>query len=334
MFYNGAFSFTASSISGINNSGVKLNLNGLDVSSSLQFSGPSTALNVTYPGLKSNTIYSAVFTVTNTVGSGISRTVQFDTMSQNNFYVAICDFDYNSGQYDTVNNGLLQNGYLAQNTAVTNVDYHHNTTAGEQFNYRMGLATEVGTDFSLPGFLPQYDVGWFGYGDWGNYTRNYPAGKYLIYGRVAGFVQSDSLDLVASGAGTSSQTLKNLGYFVCNPNGWASWTWAPLTDAGGVVPQVVTLGGVQTLRLSSGNNCNANYFMLVPASGITMTAAKSGSGVTLSFPTVAGKTYQVFYETDLQNGTWTLLSTVVGDGTVKSVTDSAVGTRFYKVIGM
>jgi hypothetical protein len=177
-------------------------------------------------------------------------------------------------------------------------------------------------------------VGWFGYGDWGNYTRNYPAGKYLIYGRLAGFVQSDSLDLVASGVGTTNQTLKNLGYFVANPNGWASWTWVPLSDAGGAAPTVVTLNGVETLRLSSGNNCNANYFMLVPVSGINLTAVPAGNGAALSFPTQAGKTYQVFYRTSLNSGDWALLTTVVGDGTTKTVNDNSGGTRFYKVVGL
>ena len=328
-----ALSFTATSPLGINNSGVKLWLNGADVSSGLVFSGPNTSLNVSYPLLKPNTIYTAVFTVTNTVGSGVSRTVQFDTMSQNNFYVACDDFDFSGGQYDTSGNGLVQDGYIGNASAISGVDFNHNTTAGEQFNYRSGLATQVTTDFVLPGFLPNYNIGWFGYGDWGNYTRNYPAGKYLIYGRMAGFVQSDTLDQVTSGVGTTTQTLKRLGTFNCNPNGWGTWIWVPLTDAASAAPVVVTLGGVETLRFSSGNNCNANYLMLVPVSGITMTATLSGSNVNLSFPTVAGSSYNVYYATSLTASTWTLLKSAGGTGSTVTVADSLNnGVRFYKVV--
>jgi cell division inhibitor SulA len=72
--------------------------------------------------------------------------------------------------------------------------------------------------------------------------------------------------------------------------------------------------------------------MLVPASGITLSAARSGSNVSISFPTQAGAAYRVFYRADLPTGNWILLATVLGDGTVKSVSDSTTGSqRFYKV---
>ena len=108
----------------------------------------------------------------------------------------------------------------------------------------------------------------------------------------------------------------------------------PLTDNGLVAPVVVKLGGTNTLRISTTTgDCYPNYFMLVPASAISLSAAKSGNNINISFPTVAGSNYRVFYRTDLTTGNWTLLNTVLGDGTVKSVTDSSSGgnQRFYKV---
>ena len=48
----------------------------------------------------------------------------------------------------------------------------------------------------------------------------------------------------------------------------------PLTDDGLAAPAVVKLNGVTTLRLTTAGNCNPNYFMLVPASGITLTATR------------------------------------------------------------
>ena len=85
-------------------------------------------------------------------------------------------------------------------------------------------------------------------------------------------------------------------------------------------------------RLATDGNCNPNFFMLVPAGGITLTATQSAGQIALSFPTQAGASYRVFYRTDLSSGNWTLLTTVLGNGAVKSVNDPVAGTnRFYKV---
>ena len=72
--------------------------------------------------------------------------------------------------------------------------------------------------------------------------------------------------------------------------------------------------------------------MLVPATGITLQATSSAGNTVLSFPSQAGVNYRVFYRTDLTAGNWTLLTTVLGNGAVKSVSDPATGSsRFYKV---
>ena len=52
-----------------------------------------------YPGLQLNAVHTAIITVTNALGHGISVTNQFDTFSQNNFMVEAEDFDYGGGQY-------------------------------------------------------------------------------------------------------------------------------------------------------------------------------------------------------------------------------------------
>ena len=331
------FSFTADSASGINASGIHLFLNGADVTSSLAISGSANTKNVSCALLSANNpSYTVVIAVTNTAGSGVTRTVQFDTMSTDNFYVKIQDFDHDGGQWDTVNNGLLPNGYIGQNNNIINCDYYHSATGGGAFPYRGpdALATEVTADVPLPGFTvgTDYDVGNFNSGDWGNYTRNYPAGKYLVYGRLAGYSLTAYLDKVTSGWGSTNQTTQRLGTWKANPNGWQNWAWVPLTDSGLVAPVIVTVEGTNTLRVTSGGNANANYFMLVAAQGIRLSAAKSGSNIVISFPTQAGASYRVFYNTSLTSGTWTLLTTVPGDGTVKSVSDPATGSQqYYKV---
>jgi hypothetical protein len=72
--------------------------------------------------------------------------------------------------------------------------------------------------------------------------------------------------------------------------------------------------------------------MLVPAAGIPLTAARVGNNIVISFPTQNGVNYRVFYRTDAGNSNWVLLTSVQGNGTVKSVADPATGgQRFYKV---
>ena len=124
------FSFTATPAASttINNSGIHLTLNGADVTSSLVISG-SGAKNVNFPLLASNTVYTAVINVTNSTGVGVSRTVQFNTISTGNFYVKLEDWDFNGGLYDTSGNGLVPYAYQADALpgdtvgAVTNIDY-------------------------------------------------------------------------------------------------------------------------------------------------------------------------------------------------------------------
>jgi hypothetical protein len=335
MFASNILSFTvdASPIT-INASGIKVWLNGIDVSSSLSISGSATTKSVTCPVVRSNDIYTAVITATNVNGVGFSRTLQFDTMRTDNFYVKLEDFDYDGGKWDTVNNGLLPDFYYQQNGAISNIDYFHPGGGGNYIYRSTGLATEVTEDVPLPGYFAgsDYDVGNFDSGDWGNYTRKYPAGNYFVYGRLAGYSLTAYLDKVSSGGGTTNQTTQRLGTWQANPNGWQSWAWVPLTDAGLVAPVIVTLGGTNTLRVTSGGNVNANYFMLVAAQGIQISAAKSGSDIAISFPTQVGASYRVFSKTSLTGGNWTLLATVPGNGAVKSVSDPATGNpRFYKV---
>jgi len=219
--------------------------------------------------------------------------------------------------------------------AVTNIDYSHLATSGN-YPYRgVGLAGETTSDVALPGFATgyDYDIGYFNSGDWANYTRNYPAGKYYIYGRLAGYSGSVTLSLVTAGWGTTSQTLQTLGTCPTSTanQGWQNWNWCPLQNNG--LPVIVSLGGTNTLRVTSGGNVNANYLMLVPLQGISLSATRSGANVVVSFPTQPGVTCRVYSSTSLTSGAWTLLSTVAGDGTVKSVSDPATSAqRYYRVI--
>jgi hypothetical protein len=331
-------SFTAAAGSGtINSSGISLTLNGANVSSGLTFAGTGP-INVSYTHLASNTVYSAVISVTNAAGAVTTRTVSFDTFSEpGNFYVKLVDFDFNGGLYDTAGNGLVPNAYegdaVSGDTegAVLGIDYSH-TAGNGNFPYRgpTGLAQEVSVDSPLPGYASgaDYDVGYFNAGDWGNYTRNYPAGKYYVFARLAGYSGSVTLSQVTAGQGTTNQTLKTLGTIFTDAadQSWTGWNWCPLLNGG--IPPVVTLGGVETLRVTSAGNVNANYFILVPVQGIKLSVGNSSGNAALSIPTTLGSSYRVWQATTL-TGPWSLLQTVPGTGAAAKVSIPPSGSQGY-----
>lgn len=321
--------------------GIKVNLDGTDVSLSLVITGSASSNNVVYPGLLTNAIHTAIITVTNSLGHGIRVTNVFDTFSQDNYMVEAEDFDFDGGQYV---GSWSPDAYLGLG-ATTNIDFQHIPEGGEDFPYRTaGIPESLVQNYAIEArqkFIEvgesDYQLDWFGASDWANYTRAYPAGNFYAYVRSSGGLGSSYsiyLDQVVSGAGTTSQVTKRLGHWGALGRGPQTYAWVPLTDDGLVAPVVVKLSGVSTLRISTTTGlCYPNYFMLVSASGITLSAARSGSNVNISFPTQAGVVYRVFYRNELNAGSWSLLTSVLGTGTVKTVSDPAASTqRFYKVV--
>ena len=342
--YTNTFSFTVTS-SGATfpANGIQLNLDGNDVSSGLVITGSASTKNVVYPVLLPNAIHTAIITVTNSLGHGIRVTNHFDTFSEDNYMVEAEDFDYDGGQYVSAID-WYPDAYAAF-VATTNIDFQHTYVAdeptdGSDYQYRTnGIPQEIAGDYLRQIFIDwggiDYHLYWFGQSDWANYTRVYPTGNFYVYVRSAGLgAYSMYLDQVVSGAGTTNQVTKRLGHWGAVGVNIQTHDWVPLTDDGLVAPVVVKLNGLSTLRISTTTgNCYPNYFMLVPASGITLSATRSDSNVVISFPTQAGSSYRVFYRADLSAGSWALLTTVPGDGTVKSVSNSVAGSnqRFYKV---
>jgi hypothetical protein len=327
--------------------GIKVILDGYDVSAGLVITGSASSNNVVYPTLQLNAVHTAIITVTNSLGHGISVTNQFDTFSQTNYSFEAEDFDYNGGQYVSASD--WQPDAYAGFTSFTNIDFQHTYVSGEptdgsEYQYRPnGIPQQLlNASGALVDYVRQifvntigakdYYLYWFGGSDWANYTRVYPTGNFYVYARSAGAgTNSMYLDQVVSGAGTTNQVTKRLGQFYAVNN--EPFDWVPLTDDGLVAPVVVNVGGANTLRISTTTgNCYPNFFMLVQTSGIRLSAARAGNNASISFPTQVGATYRVFYRANLTTGNWILLTNLLGDGTVKSVSDPLTGSqRFYKV---
>ena len=282
-----ALAFTVSSvISTITN--VSLVLNGINVSSQLQISGPANNLSVTYPALSQNQpINTAVITAIDNNGYANSATATFDTFGPNNFIIEAEEFDFNGGQFIdnpdyTDGNPADANSYYGLDSEE-GIDTHKGSSAGTGTgDYRAGTGdgtrTQTGVatgELPWPKFASLVDasgtpivghvVGDWSSAEWQNYTKTFPAGKFNVYGRVsAGVAATITFARVTSGQGTATQTTTNLGTFTFADTSYSLYEYVPLLDNLGNLA-VVSLAGVNTVRATSGGGANADFYMFVPA---------------------------------------------------------------------
>jgi hypothetical protein len=272
------FVFTVSStVATINTNAIHLTLNGVDVSSNLVISGSATSKSATYSGLKTNQVYSATIQVSDVNGLTATSAFTFDTYSPVFLWEAE-DFDFTNGLY--IENPVLSStnepGSYFGVVGTQGVDENDIGHTGPE-TYRPGdfMSTGPAGDTARANFIAaqainpaiqDYCIGYFDTGEWVNYTRSFPAGKYNIYARLASGdsgVSTIYLDKVISGQGTPTQTTSPLGSFQYTGTGWGSYQYVPLTDAYGNLV-AVDLSGVTTLRATAGAG-NMNFFFIVPA---------------------------------------------------------------------
>jgi hypothetical protein len=329
-------------------------INGSDVSATASYSGNNTNWNVSVP-CPQNQLMTVTINATDASGASNSITQTFDTFSQNNLMIEGVDWDFNGGQFiddpiptapfSPATNSYFAGGISGTNASVYGVDYtgtYDGEVLGGYRNNDNGFQCEICSDFQRDKFVTygstDYDLGYYNGGEWANYTRTFPASTFNVYGRMAGGAgpfNNTTLKLVTAGRGTTNQTTQLLGSFAdANAAGWQTWHWVPMRDTNGNLA-TISLGGVQTLKLTSGNNINVNFLMFVPAVSVSpnLTISRSGATVSLHFPTQTGHNYTVLYNATLIGGTWQPLSAAVaGDGTVKTVTDTVTGsTKYYKL---
>jgi len=93
----------------------------------------------------------------------------------------------------------------------------------------------------------------------------------------------------------------------------------------------VSLGGVETLKVTAPpggatGSLNANFYMFTPfvavASAVHLSISRTGSTISIQFPTQSGINYTVFYSGSLNPANWQPLTTISGDGSVKTATDT------------
>jgi hypothetical protein len=184
-------------------------------------------------------------------------------------------------------------------------------------------------------YINDHDVDYFT--NWLNYTRTLPTGNFLLYARLSAGNGAFNMTCaqVTSGFGTSVQASNVLGNFVGTGASFATWQYVPLVNTNTGLSVILSLGGVETLQMIGDLNENANFFMLVPVAGPTITASISGTNILVSVATQTGFSYTVYYKNNLRDLSWTQLgSSVLGDGTVKSVPDGIINgsSRFYRLV--
>jgi hypothetical protein len=279
-----AIQFTSISTIGVATNAIRLVLNGADVSDQLNITGESTNWAASFTGLVANQIYQAAITVTDLDGNTKSQTLHFNTFSTGIHFVEAEDYDFGGGQF--IDNVVLSSSpgpsnYLDR-LSVAEVDRHSLVTnTGNQ--YRTG--DPVGVTFAddspqrqefvaaeaLDPGVADYAVEGMLDGEWLNYTRTFSTNQYWVYARIMSQWRG-TFDMGLSVGPNSSPT--PVGEFVgTGVPLTGGYSLVPLTDVTGTTPVPLSLGGVETLKLTclhgglGDPSCvsNNNYFLLVPA---------------------------------------------------------------------
>lgn len=206
-------------------SGIKVFLNGQDVSSGLSVTGDASNLSVAYSGLASNKFYTARIELKDSGGVASTNSFNFDTFTEaylTNTLVKVIeaeDYNYDNGKYQDnppvsgISNSGVQVrgsgvGYLDL-VGVPGVDYNDVSTSvgsGTAPDYRNGdfVGTQGNTAAEVQSLnptvgplndtirqkysaddLPEYHVRRTEGGEWLNYTRRFAATNYNVFLRVA-----------------------------------------------------------------------------------------------------------------------------------------------------
>ena len=349
--YTNVIAFAVTAPNGAAASNVVLYLNGIAVTN-LTITGSSNSWFINYPFLAVNAFYTAIICVTDASGQNVFTTNSFDTFASTNYAFEAEDWDYTSGGIggQFVDNPQT-NGYAGL-TSTAGVDFNNSILGQGNASYRpQGLETENTGDTPRAAYIgtghTDFDIGFNngGSGNWGNYTRHYPAGVYYIYMRAASpngspiTADSAGMALVTSGLGTSSQITTNLGTFsVPNTGGWQNYTWVPLKSSLGGLVQITNTGAAKTFRMTTDNGgYNANFYALVPVSispnPVPLAVSTTNNGVAISFPTQVGFSYQMEFNGNLTSNNWIPVGGLIpGNGMVQTIVEpNANGAGYYRV---
>ncbi len=223
------------------------------------------------------------------------------------FFIEAEDFDRNGQGVAEASQMPYGGGAYAGLTATAGTDYQRDDSASSPL-YRHGVNPRVSMDRTgdrtrgVGDIKVNYKLGWIGEGQWYNYTRDIPAGRYHVYAAVShgdtGATVGGNLATVAGGVETPLGVFRGPA-----PGGWGNNGLVPLrASAEASEPLAVELAGPTTLRFTAFNG-DWDFMLLAPAgveepaprfTGIrrnengTITVEWTGGGVLQAAPSVTG----------------------------------------------
>ncbi len=266
--------------SSINRSGFQMSLNGQDITEALVYTGNDGEpfRTAAFNGLVANMQYTAVVTVTDSVGLSTQIISDFDTfIEEGGLTVESEDYNDSSGLFC---DDPLPGDFAAP--GVMGVDYCDTTddTTGEAPNYRQDYVDGVSnTDVARAKFAgavtPDYQVSGIETGEWLNYTRTFPNTVFTPYLRAgAGADRELRLDRLTGNRRQPNQTTTALGLFRATQTRTVNtYRYMPITDVFGAV-RLVNLSGETTFRLTATDvveDVNHNYLYFAEAGGTAST---------------------------------------------------------------
>lgn len=190
------------------------------------------------------------------------------------FVIEIEDFNFGSGQTLPIASTMpYTGGAYAGRTATLGVDFNRIPDSSSPF-YRnddripMNENSDVSRGDGAWSMTTNFKLGWVGEGQWYNYTRTIPAGRYRVLAAISHGDSSPaalraSLSRVTSPANIAAQTLEDLGSFSGEgTGGWGINRLVPLRDNSGIA-RILQFGGTETLRMNLQSG-DFDYLILMP----------------------------------------------------------------------
>ncbi len=223
------------------------------------------------------------------------------------FFIEAEDFNNNGTGLAEASAMPYAGGAYAGLQATVGTDYQRDDSAPSPL-YRFGVNPRVSMDRTgdrtrgVGDIKVNFKLGWIGGGQWYNYTRDIPAGKYNVYAAIS-HGESNPGQLAATLQTVSDTTVTDLGVFNApGTGGWGNNALVPLRTAPDGDLVAVDLGGPTTLRYAASSG-DWDFMLLVPAPAVvpppqftgirlnpdrTVTIEWRGGGTLQAAPSVTG----------------------------------------------
>ena len=152
----------------------------------------------------------------------------------------------------------------------------------------------------------------------------------------AGATPATASQVLGQFDGGRANTTPNDIFITAPTNGFYSMNLLYFQEGSGASLEFYSISNGVPILINDPTNPNslqAFAALMVPNPVTILNPAYSGTTTTFSFQTQASFTYYVEYKNTLADPSWTLLTTITGDGTTPIVTDNTANgaTRFYRV---